>query len=151
MAILIVSPASIIAIQFDHDNLISYRHALLDQFWAWAYKSCHHSLSQPSLFSLWWLFFFFFFEKREKGPQNGTPPPPPVVIELMTKTTKIRNYRSTGAEMPKPTRFHKYTRPLAPCTTASAEGVRPLNTTSFRWFHIVQSVAKMRCHSAPLR
>ena len=93
-------------------------------------------------------FGFFFFLKRERGAPGMDPPD---VIELMTEPTSIRHYRSTGVAMPKPTRFHNDTSPLASCTTASAEGIRLLNTTSFRWFHIVQSVAKMRCHSAPLR
>ena len=88
----------------------------------------------------------FFFLKRERGAPGMDPPD---VIELMTEPTSIRHYRSTGVAMPKPTRFHNDTSPLASCTTASTEGIRPLNTTSFRWFHKVQSVAKMRCHSAP--
>ena len=51
----------------------------------------------------------------------------------------------------RPPRCQKDANPLALCWITSAEGVQPLNITSFLWVQRDQSVAKIVCHSASRR
>ena len=60
-------------------------------------------------------------------------------------------YRGTVVEGLRPPRCQKDANPLALCWIASAEGVQPLNMTSFLWVQMDQSVAKIVCHSASRR
>ena len=60
-------------------------------------------------------------------------------------------YRGTVVKGPRPPRCRKNANPLAFCWIASAEGVQPLNMTSFLWVQMDQSVAKIVCHSASRR
>ena len=60
-------------------------------------------------------------------------------------------YRGTVVEGPRPPRCQKDANPLSLCWIASAEGVQPLNMTSFLWVQMDQSVAKIVCHSASRR
>ena len=64
---------------------------------------------------------------------------------------KVKSYRGTTVEGPRPARFQLKTKSPTLCRTASAEGLRPLKMTSFRWIHNIQSVAKMSCHSDALQ
>ena len=61
------------------------------------------------------------------------------------------SYKGPIVEGPRPPRCQKDANPLALCRIASADGVRPLNMTSFLWIKRDQSVAKIVCHSTSRR
>ena len=56
------------------------------------------------------------------------------------------SYKDPIVEGPRPPRCQKDANPLALCRIALADGVRPLNMTSFLWIQRDQSVAKIVCH-----
>ena len=61
------------------------------------------------------------------------------------------SYKGPMVEGPRPPRCQKDVNPLALCRIASADGVQPLNMTSFLWIQRDQSVAKIVCHSTSRR
>ena len=67
------------------------------------------------------------------------------------RVIQIMHYRGAIDKTPRPSRCQKDANPFALCWITSAEGVQPLNMTSFLWVHRDQSVAKIICHSVSRR
>ena len=61
------------------------------------------------------------------------------------------SYKGPIVEGPRPPRCQKDANPLALYRIASADGVQPLNMTSFLWIQRDQSVAKIVCHPTSRR
>ena len=74
-------------------------------------------------------------------------PPPPMSLKQWRKE-HIMYYKGTIVEGPRPPRCQKDANPLVLCWIASAEGVQPLNMTSFLWVQRDKSVPKIVWHLA---